>query len=999
MALDSKDILFQRRNAGNTGFEEVILKDVNNSYIAFGPTGDPEGLPDIPLSDVIVSGSFGAMAGRLVFADGVSGSLTSSAALVYNTASGVLSVTASYSQVSVTASYAVSATPSFNGTGVISSSLQFTTSDKFNVGEITSSNTNVTGTGSFGSLNVVNGAFTISGSGPNVFGESLTDEHQFTGSVKITGSLSSDGLSLFGKNGNVSGSSAVVLLVDADANNGAAGSAAVRISGNTNKERIEIVSGPSGTSVFQGRSVGGTLANPTPTPTNAVQAWFLGGGFDGSIYTNQAGMYVTATQTFTTSSKPSSISFQTTPSGSTTRVDRMTITDAGDVVVSNALSASAIQVNTLHVQTITSSILFSSGSNKLGSLLTDVQEMTGSVSITGSITTDGPSQFTRLGVGTPAHSAIEVDVVGLLVNTPSIRLRASDTASQLLLQTGGGSNSTRMVMIDGKTGGKRWDINNGGIVSGGLTFNNSTDNIQALHIASNGDVGISTTTPSQKLTVAGNATLTGYVQVDSINSGTQGLLFGSDVNLYRTSSNTLKTDDSFVIGTATGSYLTTGVSPFLRVGSNLFSSAVTAKRDGFAEISMVASGVGRVGTFSNHDLELVVSGSTMATINTSGQLVIGADTNLYRSAADTLKTDDDFQSAGTIQAPYGLITNTLYFGGGADVNLYRPAADTLKTDDDLVVGGNLFVNGYVTASFFVPSGSFISGSALSAISASYATTASFASNARDRLTANRTYYVRTDGSDTNNGLTNSSGGAFRTIQKAVEVVCEDIDLNGFRATIQVGNGTYEGPVVLRSYLGSPGLLSSLVTGAPSGSYAEIIGNLTSPSSVVLASSASHALVAIGAPMGWWVNGLSYTTTGAGVNGVLAADQSTLYIGTSSFGACVSHHITAVRNSTVFVNGNYTITGGAATHYTTQENSEISCNSKTITVTGTPAFSTAFARTILVSVIRAQSSTYSGAATGTRYSSTENSVIQTNGGGANYFPGNVAGSTTTGGQYI
>jgi hypothetical protein len=52
----------------------------------------------------------------------------------------------------------------------------------------------------------------------------------------------------------------------------------------------------------------------------------------------------------------------------------------------------------------------------------------------------------------------------------------------------------------------------------------------------------------------------------------------------------------------------------------------------------------------------------------------------------------------------------------------------------------------------------------------------------------------------------------------------------------------------------------------------------------------------------------------------------------------------------------------------------------------------------ISMVAAALCTFTGAATGKRYDVTENGVISTAGGGANYFPGNAAGTTATGGQY-
>jgi hypothetical protein len=73
-------------------------------------------------------------------------------------------------------------------------------------------------------------------------------------------------------------------------------------------------------------------------------------------------------------------------------------------------------------------------------------------------------------------------------------------------------------------------------------------------------------------------------------------------------------------------------------------------------------------------------------------------------------------------------------------------------------------------------------------------------------------------------------------------------------------------------------------------------------------------------------------------------------------------------------------------------------SKTITITGTPAFTGEFALARRVAAIQCNGNTFSGSATGVRYLADNNGVIFTNGGGATYLPGDSAGSTASGGQY-
>jgi hypothetical protein len=263
---------------------------------------------------------------------------------------------------------------------------------------------------------------------------------------------------------------------------------------------------------------------------------------------------------------------------------------------------------------------------------------------------------------------------------------------------------------------------------------------------------------------------------------------------------------------------------------------------------------------------------------------------------------------------------------------------------------------------------------------------SFAGRAgREKLVASRTYYVRSDGSDGNDGLANTAGGAFLTIQKAIDVILGTLDLGGQIVVIQVADGTWTAGMTM----------SSPQVGAGS---VILRGNTGTPGNVIISTTSANCVLVTNYGARLSVEGIEFRTTTSG-RGVFASNGSFINIGSGCrFGACASEHILANGpGAVVEAFASYTIAGNAPVHFSAGAGGRISAFFNTITLSGTPAFAGAFARANNLSQIEC-GSTFSGAATGKRYEATLNAVINSNGGGANFFPGNAAGTTATGAQY-
>jgi hypothetical protein len=252
---------------------------------------------------------------------------------------------------------------------------------------------------------------------------------------------------------------------------------------------------------------------------------------------------------------------------------------------------------------------------------------------------------------------------------------------------------------------------------------------------------------------------------------------------------------------------------------------------------------------------------------------------------------------------------------------------------------------------------------------------------REPLTANRTFYVRTDGSDNNTGLVNDASGAFRTIQKAVNVVSSDLDLVTFTCVIQVGAGTYAENVRLLPCVGT--------------TVPILRGDNTTPGNVVIAPAAGEAVATASQP--WILEGFKLTSASIGLH---VLGPALLTIKNLDFGACGSLQMAANLGGAIITSGNYSISGSAPIHMATfSSGSAIYLDGRTITLTGTPNFSSAFAVAERASSIVAVNLTFTGSATGARYFVKSNGVIDTNSGSSTYLPGNSLIAPQTGGQYL
>jgi hypothetical protein len=254
---------------------------------------------------------------------------------------------------------------------------------------------------------------------------------------------------------------------------------------------------------------------------------------------------------------------------------------------------------------------------------------------------------------------------------------------------------------------------------------------------------------------------------------------------------------------------------------------------------------------------------------------------------------------------------------------------------------------------------------------------------RERLTAARTYYVATTGNDSNDGLTALT--PFLTGQKAADVIRDTLDLAGYAVTVQFADGTYTDAI----------LCNRTWTGQGTGQVT-FQGNTGTPANVIFSTTSANAISAVrGARISITGMELRTTTSGycldagaAGVIGVLAAVR---------FGTAASGHIVSDSAGLVLLNNSYSIVGAAPFHILVFSGGHVESIGVTVTITGTPAFSTAYAEVFRGGSATLSGNTYSGSATGVRFIVASGGSIMTSAAGLTALPGDAAGQLL-GGYY-
>jgi hypothetical protein len=400
-------------------------------------------------------------------------------------------------------------------------------------------------------------------------------------------------------------------------------------------------------------------------------------------------------------------------------------------------------------------------------------------------------------------------------------------------------------------------------------------------------------------------------------------------------------------------------------------------------------------TLNSHGLQI---GDTVAFSITPNRSAPGAVTLTIASPCVVTRTAHGyaagqpivFNTTGTL--PTGITAGTTYYVIAAGLAANTFEFSTTVGGSAVNTSGSQVVGHYVEATGSIPTG-ITAGTIYYVISPgfgvnSFQISASAGGSAINTTTNQSGTISMAEGNDEISGWTTSQthNNCFMTIAAAM-TFASTIDMGGFYFIVQLADSVYNEQVTLPEMVGA------------GSANAQLVGNSTFLSNCVLLQSGNPNIECVGSP--WSINNIKLSGGNIGVQGS----------GTIGFGGFavnlefnnISSYCWAPQapGNLTFTSSTIYLTGTPPQWYILAAGPldiEQSSNAFFIFSTVAGAWQWINVQGNLYTLTDSQTFTGGGVITGSRYNVTLNAVIDTRGGGANYFPGSTAGSTATGGQY-
>lgn len=245
-------------------------------------------------------------------------------------------------------------------------------------------------------------------------------------------------------------------------------------------------------------------------------------------------------------------------------------------------------------------------------------------------------------------------------------------------------------------------------------------------------------------------------------------------------------------------------------------------------------------------------------------------------------------------------------------------------------------------------------------------------------------------------------GPFKTFQRAANEVVK-YNLNGFSITVHVADGAYNPPAG-----------QTAIQYMPTGSGAVIwVGNVANPQNVQVIGT-NRTAFQISGPGNCDVSGFKFSSTGSNpgdpCSGIFT-DRVSLGLHDVHFGNCSGYMIGITRGARMTMGSQITI-AGSSNGNPYASGGFISCFFSATVETSPSIYPLYINIPAPVTLAYFVSSSQFGAlnltwttltgfgnVTGTKFIASANGVVSSGGGGANYYPGTIAGSQVSGGQYV